>query len=301
MASITPDSQAPRYQMILDDLIERAQKNIPTGAIWGIPRGGKIVESILCAADPERWEPAASREDADFFVDDIIDSGRTAERHRKGYHKSTFAIIDKMRNEEDAKLPWVQFPWEVESLDAGPEDGVVRLLQFIGEDVTRDGLLDTPKRVVKALGEMTVGYHQDPEKILSKTFEVDHDEMIVLTGIRFTSLCEHHMLPFTGTASVGYIPGKKIVGISKLARLVECFARRLQVQERLTNQVADSIMQHLAPLGVAVIIHAHHECMGCRGVKQPDAKMITSSLRGVLREKPEARAEFMSLSRAGNP
>jgi len=174
------------------------------------------------------------------------------------------------------------------------EQAVATLLRFIGEDTSRDGLLDTPSRVVRAWREMTAGYGEDPAEILSRTFEESSDEMVVLRGISFFSTCEHHMLPFYGTASVGYLPGR-VVGISKLARLVNCFARRLQIQERMTRQIAESVEQHLDARGVGVVIRAHHLCMGCRGVRQEETEMVTSSMLGTLRRDPTSRAEFFRL------
>jgi GTP cyclohydrolase I len=162
----------------------------------------------------------------------------------------------------------------------------------------REGLDETPARVVRALEELTAGYAQDPGLILSKVFsESDgYDQMVVLRDIEFTSLCEHHLLPFSGTAVVAYIPQGKVVGLSKLARVVECFARRLQLQERMTQQIANAIDEHLTPQGVGVIVAAHHQCMGCRGVKQPRAEMVTSALRGALLREDSARAEFLRLA-----
>jgi GTP cyclohydrolase IA len=175
------------------------------------------------------------------------------------------------------------------------EAAVRNLLTVVGEDAERAGLRDTPRRVVKALMEMMSGYQQNPAEILATTFDEKSDEIVMVTGIRFTSLCEHHLLPFIGTAAVGYLPGARVVGLSKLARLVECFARRLQVQERMTCQIAEAIEQNLAPLGVAVVVRAHHACMGCRGVRQQDAQMTTSSMLGAFRENTALRAEFISL------
>lgn len=172
----------------------------------------------------------------------------------------------------------------------------VRLLIQSVDDADRPGLEDTPARVVKSLKEMTCGYLADPADILSKTFDEPCDEMVVVTNIAFTSLCEHHLLPFTGTADVGYIPGK-VVGLSKVARLVDCFSRRLQIQERMTIQIADAIEKHLEAVGVAVVVRGKHACMACRGVRKAGATMITSAMRGALRDKPEARAEFLSLCR----
>lgn len=176
-------------------------------------------------------------------------------------------------------------------------DAVVDLLRFIGEDPSRNGLLDTPSRVVKAWREMTAGYEEDPAEILGRTFDEESDELIVLSGISFYSTCEHHLLPFYGTACIGYLPGK-VVGISKLARLVNCFARRLQIQERMTRQIGEAIMQHLDARGAAVILRAHHLCMGCRGVRQQDTDMITSSMLGTLRTDATSRSEFLRLCKA---
>lgn len=174
------------------------------------------------------------------------------------------------------------------------EAAIETLLRFVGEDPTRDGLIDTPARVVRAWREMTAGYKENPAEILSITFDEQYDEMVIMRGITFYSLCEHHALNFSGTVSVGYIPGK-VVGISKLVRLVQCFARRLQIQERMTQQIAQAIETHLEAVGVGVIVKARHLCMGCRGVRQPESELITSSMLGALREKGPARMEFLQL------
>lgn len=176
------------------------------------------------------------------------------------------------------------------------EAAVRTLLLYIGEDPIRPGLRDTPGRVVKALREMTEGYQKDPKVILSKVFEQTYDEMVIVRGITFDSLCEHHLLHFSGTVDIGYIPSKDgVVGLSKLARLVDCFARRLQIQEHLTTQIAHAIQEHLEPSGVAVVVRATHSCMSCRGVRKSNSEMVTSCMLGVLRDMPAARAEFLSL------
>lgn len=175
------------------------------------------------------------------------------------------------------------------------EQAVAYLLTLLGQDVERDGLADTPARVVRAFEEMLAGNDQKPAEILTTTFDEPCDEIVLVTGIRFTSLCEHHLLPFVGTAAVGYLPDTRVVGLSKLPRLVECFARRLQVQERMTRQIAEAIEQQLHPQGVAVIVRAHHSCMGCRGVRQQDAQMVTSAMLGAFRTETAARAEFLQL------
>lgn len=172
----------------------------------------------------------------------------------------------------------------------GPE--VRRILEFIGEDPARDGLRETPARVARSLLELTRGYDDDPQTILGTVFEESYDEPVVIRDIEFWSLCEHHMLPFHGQAAVAYIPSGKIVGLSKLARLVHCYARRLQVQERMTTQIADALEAHLAPAGVAVHVSAMHQCMSMRGVETP-AHTETTAFRGAYKD-PGMRREFLA-------
>ncbi|MER6958917.1 MULTISPECIES: GTP cyclohydrolase I FolE [unclassified Streptomyces] len=176
------------------------------------------------------------------------------------------------------------------------ENAVRELLIAVGEDPDREGLRETPARVARAYRELLAGLTQKPEDVLTTTFDLGHDEMVLVKDIEIVSLCEHHMLPFHGVAHVGYIPADngKITGLSKLARLVEVFARRLQVQERLTTQVADSLMQILEARGVIVVIEAEHMCMSVRGIRKPGAKTTTSAVRGQLRDAT-TRAEAMSL------
>lgn len=170
------------------------------------------------------------------------------------------------------------------------------LLRYIGEDPSRDGLLKTPDRVCRAWLEVTEGYALDPSEFLSVTFEGSSDEMVLLKDIEFESFCEHHMMPFTGRAHVAYIPNAgRIVGLSKLARVVDVYAKRLQVQERMTQQIADAINKSLNPLGTAVVVEGRHSCMCLRGARKGDSTMVTSSLLGMFRDFPATRAEFMSL------
>ncbi|MCC6494778.1 MAG: GTP cyclohydrolase I FolE [Propionibacteriaceae bacterium] len=172
---------------------------------------------------------------------------------------------------------------------------VREILIGIGEDPDRDGLRDTPQRVARAYQEMFTGLETDPAEVLATTFEIDHDEMVLVRDIEVWSTCEHHLLPFTGVAHVAYIPAKgRITGLSKLARLVDAFAKRPQVQERLTTQVADALVEHLQPQGVMVIIECEHLCMTMRGVRKPGSKTVTSAVRGVM-NSPATRAEAMSL------
>lgn len=170
------------------------------------------------------------------------------------------------------------------------------LLLALGVDPSKEpGVRGTPERVARAWKEMTVGYDAMPSRILETQFQDRYDEMIVCSNIDFTSICEHHLLPFTGKAHVGYIPNGqgKVVGLSKLARLVDCFAKRLQIQERMTAQIIDALWDSLSPLGAGVIIQAHHMCMSCRGVMKSEAVMSTAKLRGCFKENPATRAEFM--------
>jgi GTP cyclohydrolase I len=171
---------------------------------------------------------------------------------------------------------------------------VASILTHLGEDLGRDGLSDTPARVARALREMTEGYHQDPAAILATTFGVAYDEMVVVRDIEFWSLCEHHLLPFHGTATVGYLPGERVVGLSKIGRLVQCFARRLQVQERMTQEIAEAMNTHLEPAGVGVVLRASHSCMAMRGIRL-GGEMVTSAMLGKFRDDGKVRSEFLNL------
>jgi len=192
--------------------------------------------------------------------------------------------------------PDVQRPSEEDAREA-----VRTLLRWAGDDPDREGLLDTPDRVIRAYGEWFAGYDQDPVELLRRTFEeVDgYDEMVVLRDIRFESYCEHHMAPIIGTAHVGYIPTDRVVGISKLARLVNVFSKRLQVQEKMTAQVANVLMEVLRPKGVAVVMEGEHHCMSTRGVQRHGVSMVTSTMLGLFRSDPRTRKEFMDI--IGNP
>ena len=179
---------------------------------------------------------------------------------------------------------------------ARAEAAVRELLAAIGEDPDRDGLRDTPARVARAYAEIFAGLRQSPEDVLTTSFDLGHDEMVLVKDIEVYSTCEHHLVPFHGVAHVGYIPGEdgRITGLSKLARLVDVFAKRPQVQERLTTQVADSLVELLAPRGAIVVIECEHMCMSMRGIRKPGAKTVTSAVRGQLRD-PATRNEAMSL------
>jgi GTP cyclohydrolase I len=179
------------------------------------------------------------------------------------------------------------------------ERAVREILLAIGEDPEREGLARTPERVARSYAELFSGLREDPRRHLRVTFDEHHREMVVLRDIPFASACEHHLLPFTGRAHVGYIPQGRVVGLSKLARVVEGYARRPQVQERLTSEIADALMEELQPDGCGVLIEAIHTCMTIRGIKKAGATMITSAMRGGFRRRPETRAEFMAIIRGG--
>lgn len=257
----------------------------PTPKVFGVPRGGCAVAALV-------GQPVDRPEDADAIVDDLIDSGATRDRWSAKTNKPFFALYDK-RAMTGIK-PWLTFPWEDNEPPAG--DAVVRLLEMIGEDPKREGLIDTPRRVTKALQEMTSGRDADVAKILSTTFEAKCDEMVCVKGIEFWSLCEHHLLPFHGHATVAYIPNEdgRVVGLSKIPRVVLAYARRLQLQEQLTQQIAHALNDALEPRGVAVSIEATHTCMEARGVERRGA-MATQALLGAFRDA-EVRAEFTALA-----
>ena len=193
----------------------------------------------------------------------------------------------KTADKDDAKRP-----------SRGEAEAAVRtLIRWSGDDPAREGLLDTPGRVVRSFEEFYAGYQVNPKNLLSRTFEETdgYDELIVLRGIRFESHCEHHMVPIIGCAHVGYLPDKRVIGISKLARVVDAFAKRLQIQEKMTAQIANAIDEVLRPKGVAVVIDASHQCMTTRGVNKSGVGMVTSRMLGVLRDDPTTRREFLSI------
>jgi GTP cyclohydrolase I len=182
------------------------------------------------------------------------------------------------------------------TVDQGRIERAVReILAAVGEDPDREGLLKTPQRVARAYTELFSGLQDDPRRYLRTVFHERYDEIVLLRDIQFNSLCEHHLLPFTGKAHVAYLPDGRVTGLSKLARLVDGYARRPQIQERLTNQVADALMDELTPVGAACVIEATHTCMTIRGVRKPGSIMVTSALRGVFKDSAASRAELMSL------
>jgi GTP cyclohydrolase IA len=278
--------------------------------IYGVPRGGVPVAYLL-AAVVSPFYTATVIEDpmmADVIVDDIIDSGATQEKYRTLYpHTPFLALADYLEEVEPNNvvyangLPrtkdWLVFPWE-ESEEGSASDIVLRLLQYIGEDPKREGLIETPTRVLKAWREWTSGYSKNPMTVL-KCFEdggENYDEMVMVKDLPFYSHCEHHLAPFFGSVTIGYIPHKKIVGLSKLGRIVDIYAKRLQVQERMTWQIADAIHQGLEPQGVGVVVKARHLCMESRGLHTQGHYTITSKLLGAFFADHRARTEFIGLA-----
>lgn len=181
--------------------------------------------------------------------------------------------------------------------DIRMENNIAEVMTYLGEDITREGLVETPKRVRKALLEVCAGYTMDPKEVF-KTFDSNgYDQIVLLKNVHFFSMCEHHMFPFYGTASIAYIPNKRVIGISKLARLLEIYSKRLQIQERLCEQITSDLEKYLQPKGSACVIKATHMCMNMCGIKTRDAEMVTSSLKGVFLEEPSCKAELFNMLR----
>ena len=264
-----------------------------------IPRGGAAVATYLSARLNLPLIAISDRDENTLVVDDLIDSGRT----RSEYMDNDFACLFVKKNCPAQYYPtyycvsdvsdWIKFWWETKNETI--QDNITRILQYIGEDSNREGLIDTPNRIVRSYDHLFKGYKQDVSDLIT-VFESDgYNQIVLLKNIEMYSMCEHHMLPFYGRAHVAYIPNKKIIGISKLARITDMFARRLQIQERIGDEVTSVLMEYLDPLGAACIIEATHLCMRMRGVSKQNSTMVTSSLKGVFMEDARAREELMSL------
>lgn len=283
----------------VDKLAFRMPRSVES--VFGVPTGGSVVALLLCKKTGCRLlDQVAVAKDSVLVVDDLVDSGATL----RCYHGAQFqvdALYRKPHSPNDlapSAIPmvgWLHFPWEHKGT---PTDAVRRLIEFIGDDPNREGLVETPDRVVRSYSELFGGYHTNPEEVL-KIFEDDScDEMVIVRDIEMYSTCEHHMLPFFGKAHIAYIPDGRVVGVSKLVRLFEVFSRRLQIQERLCEQVTKALDEYLKPKGSACVIEAKHLCMTGRGVNKQHSVMVTSSLTGAFREKDNpARHEFLSMIR----
>jgi GTP cyclohydrolase I len=267
----------------------------PNTSVYGVPRGGVPVAYLLKGLTDCKL--VSDPDGADFIVDDLIDSGATRARYADQVAQFV-AMSDHLIPPKDPSQ-WLVFPWEVgpAEADTSADDIVIRLLEYIGEDPAREGLNETPRRVLAAWKEWTSGYGKDPAQVLKQFGDgaERYDEMIVVKDLPFYSVCEHHLIPFFGTASIAYLPERNIVGLSKLGRVLEIYARRLQVQERLTTQVADAIHRSLFPKGVGVLIKARHLCMESRGYARQGHQTITSALLGAFLSDAKVRAEFLSL------
>jgi GTP cyclohydrolase I len=262
------------------DIVKKKYRIDSKTKIYGVPRNGMILAGFFACKN------VTTPEDADIILDDIIDSGQTRKKYKKLYPRKKFITLF----EKDKDTKWVHFPFE-KHIDEDREDTVVRFLEIIGEDPHREGLRKTPRRYLDTFTEFL-----NPPEFDMTTFSAEEtDEMIVQLDIPFYSFCEHHLLPFFGKGYIAYIPDKKIVGLSKLARTLEAFSRKLQNQERITNEVAEYLQSHLEAKGVAVVLKARHLCMEMRGVKAADANTITSKLLGYFRTDERTRAEFLNL------
>jgi GTP cyclohydrolase IA len=267
--------------------------------IYGVPRGGVAPAYMLAGMTDGKVVDDPLQ--ANIIIDDLIDSGRTYEAHRLAYPNAKFFALF----EKELPIPphtsneWLVFPWEVKGdQDESSFDIFGRLLQFVGEDLDREGLKETPKRMAKMYGEITAGYSENPGdyfKSFSENAEA-YDQLITEEAIPFYSMCEHHVVPFFGEVIIGYIPDKKLVGLSKLVRVVNTFSKRLQIQERMTHQIANTIQEYIDPIGVAVVVKARHLCMEMRGVARPGVRTTTSAMLGRMLTDSKARAEFFSLT-----
>lgn len=283
-------------------IAEYIKTNLPhVDSLYGVPRGGRIPAAMVSAMTgfPIVIDPTRTTA----IIDDIVDSGAT----RHGWRHLPFLslhcankakFLPTYSPSKTRTDTWVHYFWEGAPETAGA-DIITRMIELIGDDPNRSGVVETPQRVLRSWKELFSGYGQDPTTILKAGFQEGQgnglDGIIYLRDIEFFSMCEHHILPFYGKAHVGYIPRDgKVVGISKLARLVDCFARRLQIQERIANQVVDALMD-FGVMGAICVIEARHLCIACRGVGKQHSIMGCSAIRGVFMDKPAARAEAISL------
>jgi len=259
----------------------------PQQTIYGVPKGGMIACSLL-----QHARVTTDPNNASVILDDLVDSGATSSYYQENYPHASFEALFYKESGE-----WLVLPWESDhpSGEDNIHENIVRQLQYIGEDPNREGLEETPSRVVRSWDELFAGYNQCSKDLLT-TFDTDgYDQIVLCKNVEMFSMCEHHILPFYGTAHIAYIPDGRVIGISKLARLLDVYARRLQIQERIGQQVTSDLMNYLQPAGTACIIEATHMCMRMRGCSKQRSTMVTSSVKGVFYDKPEARQELMEL------
>lgn len=272
----------------------------PPVKVYPIPRGGVPTAYLVKSMMRKELNLVIvdNESEADIFIDDLIDSGGTLARYTEGNDKPFYALYDKRKE----NLGWIVFPWE-ETDEGSAEDIIIRQLQYIGEDPTREGLKGTPDRIIRMYDEIYRGY--DKEKKPKETCfpngkdGLSCDEMIIDTGY-FFSTCEHHMVPFFGNYWFAYIPGSRIIGLSKVADWIDYKSAKLQIQERLVKEVLDEMQRILVnPVGLALVMEGRHLCKEMRDVKKYKGAMITSDLRGAFKDKPETRAEFMRFVKTG--
>lgn len=271
--------------------------------IYAVPRGGiPLAIALSGILQIPMIENFPDSNDRILVVDDLVDSGKTRQKfmyndfvciHIKEHTPKELYPTIYLRTEND----WIEYWWEKNETPI--QDSIVRILQYINEDPNRQGLVDTPKRIVKSYDHLFSGYKKDVKSIITVFDNPKCDEIVLLKNIELYSMCEHHMLPFFGQAHIAYIPDKKVIGISKLARLLEIYSRRLQIQERIGEQITSDLMKYLEPKGAACIIDAVHMCMRMRGVEKQNSSMVTSSLKGVFLQDSDhgraARKELMDL------
>jgi GTP cyclohydrolase I len=286
-----------QYKADIETLAEKIKNAEKTySGIYGVPRGGTYPAAMLSQMTgiQQVFNPAEITEST-LIVDDLIDSGATLAAYTND--KAVVYCKPGMRNSvtyygSSTENEWLVFPDESGS---GIEENFKRTLEYIGEDTTREGLLETPKRMRRAYDEIFSGYKTDPNELIKTFTQGTCKEMVILKNCEFFSTCEHHFFPFFGHISIGYIPNDKVIGVSKLARLVDCFSKRMQIQERMTAQIADFLEQELGAKGVYVVCEGVHFCMTSRGIKKQDASMVTSAIRGLFKENAQARNEFLAL------
>lgn len=293
------------HQNIVDALtpllmqIDLSHPNGGTVYIHPVPRGGIPVAYILQGMGFKfvmDLRITDSPNGCDYIVDDIIDSGKTKARFSDW---NVPFIAPFVVGVNVPRGTWLTFPWEQGETNTSGEDIFTRLLQYVHEDPNRGGLVETPARALRAWEDWTDGYDKKPSDIL-KGFEdgaAGYNEMVLVRDIPFYSHCEHHLAPFFGTVTIGYVPNIRVVGLSKLSRLVDIFAHRLQVQERMTVQITHALAEELDCCGVGVVVKARHLCMESRGIRKQGHETVTSKLQGVMFTKPEARSEFLLLAR----
>lgn len=265
--------------------------------VYGVPRGG-IPVAYLLAAHSRLFEVVQHPEQADWIVDDLVDSGKTRSGFKERFPGKPFHALADYLPTKKQPGQWIVFPWEqsLNGADESATDIPIRLLQYIGEDPNREGLKETPQRFLKAWKHWTSGYGQTPSS-MAKVFKdgaQKYDEMLWENELPFYSMCEHHLAPFFGTCTIAYIPDGAVCGLSKFKRIVDIFSRRLQMQERLTVEIADAIEEVLKPYGCGVVMKARHMCKESRGVQIQGSYTTSSALRGKFKDDPTVRAEFLS-------